>query len=63
MAQLENGHRAFAFASGMAALAVVTRLVKNGERIVTGDDIYGGTSRLLADVRFVSNCIHIFQIV
>lgn len=36
MAQLEGAHRAFAFASGMAALAVVTRLVKNGERIVTG---------------------------
>ena len=34
----------------MSALATVTRLVKNGERIVTGDDIYGGTSRLLAQV-------------
>ena len=26
------------------------RLVRTGERIVTGDDIYGGTSRLLAQV-------------
>ena len=41
---------AFAFSSGMSALMCVTRLVKCGERIVTGDDIYGGTSRLLAQV-------------
>ena len=41
---------AYAFASGMGALAAVTRLVSSGERIVTGDDIYGGTSRLLAEI-------------
>jgi len=34
----------------MAAIGVVTRLVKAGEHIVAGDDIYGGTSRLLAQV-------------
>jgi cystathionine beta-lyase len=34
----------------MGALAAVTRLVSAGERIVTGDDIYGGTSRLLAEI-------------
>jgi len=50
MAELEGADRSFAFASGMAALAVVTRLVANGERIVAGDDIYGGTSRLLSQV-------------
>ena len=50
MAALENADRAFAFSSGMSALMCVTRLVKCGERIVTGDDIYGGTSRLLAQV-------------
>ena len=50
MAALENADRAFAFSSGMSALMCVTRLVKSGERIVTGDDIYGGTSRLLAQV-------------
>ena len=49
-ADIEGATRAFAFSSGMSALATVTRLVKNGERIVTGDDIYGGTSRLLAQV-------------
>ena len=49
-ADIEGATRAFAFSSGMSALATVTRLVKSGERIVTGDDIYGGTSRLLAQV-------------
>lgn len=47
MAELEGATRGFAFSSGMSALMTVTRLVRTGERIVTGEDIYGGTSRLL----------------
>jgi cystathionine beta-lyase len=50
MAELDGGTRAFAFTSGMAALAVALRLVPAGGHIVTGDDIYGGTSRLLSRV-------------
>merc|ERR1719409_2233504 len=50
MAELEGGSRSFAFTSGMAALAVAMRLVPQGGHIVTGDDIYGGTSRLLQKV-------------
>lgn len=50
-AELEGGDRAFAFTSGMAALAAVCKLVKTGEHIVAGEDIYGGTSRLLMQVR------------
>ncbi len=34
----------------MAALSAVLRLVRNGEHVVAGDDIYGGTSRLLTRV-------------
>ncbi|KAF6248259.1 cystathionine beta-lyase [Scenedesmus sp. NREL 46B-D3] len=49
-AALEGGCRALAFTSGMAALAVATKLVSVGAHIVAGDDIYGGTSRLLAAV-------------
>jgi cystathionine beta-lyase len=49
-AALEGGCRALAFTSGMAALAVATKLVSVGGHIVAGDDIYGGTSRLLANV-------------
>ena len=50
MADLEGATRAFAFTSGMAALTVAMRLVPSGGHIVTGDDIYGGTSRLLSRV-------------
>jgi O-acetylhomoserine/O-acetylserine sulfhydrylase-like pyridoxal-dependent enzyme len=34
----------------MAALTAATRLVHSGQRILAGDDIYGGTSRLLSAV-------------
>lgn len=49
-AALEGGARALAFTSGMAALAVATKLVPAGGHIVAGDDLYGGTSRLLSRV-------------
>lgn len=42
-----SAQRAFAVSSGMAALDVITRLLKNGQEVVTGDDLYGGTNRLL----------------
>ncbi len=49
LADLEGGASAsaLAFSSGMAAITAVTRLVNAGERIVAGDDLYGGTYRLL----------------
>jgi cystathionine beta-lyase len=47
VAALEGGAFACAFGSGMAALVAVTRLVKAGEEILAGDDLYGGTVRLL----------------
>ncbi|HSU84619.1 MAG TPA: PLP-dependent aspartate aminotransferase family protein [Thermoanaerobaculia bacterium] len=50
IAALEGGRFACAFGSGMAALAAVTRLVKAGEEILAGDDLYGGTVRLLSKV-------------
>jgi hypothetical protein len=46
----QGASRSFAFASGMAALSAVLRLVRAGEHVVAGDDIYGGTSRLLTRV-------------
>lgn len=39
--------RAFAVASGMSALDVITRMLHPGDEIVAGLDLYGGTSRLL----------------
>ncbi len=50
LAALEGGRFACAFASGMAALVAVTRLVRGGEEILAGDDLYGGTVRLLSRV-------------
>ena len=47
LADLEDARYACAFASGMAALTSLTRIVKSGEEIIAGDDLYGGTVRLL----------------
>ncbi|OAY60566.1 cystathionine beta-lyase, chloroplastic isoform X2 [Manihot esculenta] len=50
LAKLDKADRAFCFTSGMAALAAVTHLVGNGQEIVAGDDLYGGSDRLLSQV-------------
>ncbi|KAI5067904.1 hypothetical protein GOP47_0016249 [Adiantum capillus-veneris] len=50
LAKLEGADKAFCFNSGMAALATVTHLARAGDEIVTGDDIYGGSDRLLSQV-------------
>lgn len=50
LAALEGGTKACAFASGMAALTALTRVLQVGEEIVAGDDLYGGTVRLLEQV-------------
>jgi cystathionine beta-lyase len=47
LADLEGAGYAFAFTSGMSALTALTRIVKAGEEIIAGDDLYGGTVRLL----------------
>ena len=51
LAELEAGAHACAFASGMAAITALTRLLKTGEEIIAGDDLYGGTVRLLEQLR------------
>lgn len=51
VADLESGTAAFAFASGLAAIATVLELLDAGAHIVATDDIYGGTFRLLERVR------------
>ena len=50
LADLKGARKAFAFSSGMAAITAVTRLAAPGDSIVAGDDLYGGTYRLLANV-------------
>ena len=44
-------HGGFAFASGMASIATVLELLDQGAHVVTMDDLYGGTNRLLNRVR------------
>ena len=47
IAQLENGKKGLAFASGMAAIASSLMLFKPGDHIVVCEDIYGGAFRIL----------------
>lgn len=51
VADLESGVQAFAFASGLAAIATVLELLDSGAHVIAGDDLYGGTYRLLERVR------------
>jgi cystathionine gamma-synthase len=51
LAALENGHRGFAFASGLAAEDTLLRAVcAPGDHAVVPDDAYGGTYRLFSKV-------------
>ncbi len=48
LASLEGGRRAFSFSSGLAAEDALLRAVlKPGDHIVLGNDVYGGTHRLI----------------
>jgi cystathionine beta-lyase/cystathionine gamma-synthase len=46
LASLEGGRFGLAYASGMAAIAGVTQLLRAGDHVVVADDLYGGTYRL-----------------
>ncbi len=50
LAQLEGGKAGFAFATGMAAETTVVHLLKAGDHVISGDDVYGGTYRLFQNV-------------
>jgi cystathionine gamma-synthase/cystathionine gamma-lyase len=47
LASLEGGEHGLAFASGMAASNAVLQLLKPGDHVLAGADLYGGTYRLL----------------
>jgi len=46
VADLEDGKAAFAFASGVAAIATVLELLEHGSHVIVCDDLYGGSFRL-----------------
>lgn len=50
IATLENGAKGYAFASGLAAIDAVIKLLKSGDEIIAVDDIYGGAFRLFTHV-------------
>jgi cystathionine beta-lyase/cystathionine gamma-synthase len=50
LACLEGGRHAFAFASGMAAINALMSLLKSGDHVVAGHNLYGGAFRLFEHV-------------
>ena len=50
IAQLETGTNGYAFASGLAAIDAVIKLLQSGDEIVAVDDIYGGAFRLFTRI-------------
>ncbi|MCL5273472.1 MAG: cystathionine gamma-synthase [Chloroflexi bacterium] len=50
IAALEGGAHGLAFSSGMAATDTVLRLLKPGDHVLAGNDVYGGTFRIFTRV-------------
>lgn len=50
IATLEGGKKGYAFASGLAAIDAVVKLLQSGDEIVAVDDIYGGAFRLFTQI-------------
>lgn len=50
IAALENAKHALCFSSGMGAIDAVIKLLRPGDEVITGDDLYGGTYRIFTKV-------------
>ncbi|MGI4835557.1 MAG: cystathionine gamma-synthase [Janthinobacterium lividum] len=50
LAALDGGQHGLAFASGMAAIDCVLRLLKPGDEVISTDDLYGGSYRIMTKV-------------
>ncbi len=50
IAALENAKHGLCFASGMGAVDAVMKLLKPGDEVLTGDDLYGGSYRLFTKI-------------
>ena len=50
IAKMEGGDAGFAFASGLAAVDAVLKLLKSGDEIIAVDDIYGGSFRIFTHI-------------
>lgn len=50
LASIENGKHGLAFASGMASIDAVIKLLEPGDEVISTNDLYGGTYRLFTKV-------------
>lgn len=50
IAALENGRHCVTFSSGMGATDAVMKLLRPGDEVITGDDLYGGSYRLFTRI-------------
>lgn len=50
LAALENGKFGLCFASGMAAIDAIVKLLKPGDEVLATDDLYGGTYRIFTKI-------------
>ena len=50
IAALENGKHALCFSSGMGATDAVMKLLRPGDEVITGDDLYGGSYRMFTQI-------------
>ena len=50
LAALENANYGLAFSSGMGATDAVMKLLKPGDEVITGNDLYGGSYRMFTKI-------------
>lgn len=50
LASIENGHYGLAFASGLASIDAIVKLLKPGDEVISTSDLYGGTYRLFSTI-------------
>src|SRR5882762_1373290 len=50
IASLENGKHCICFSSGMGATDAVMKLLRPGDEVITGDDLYGGSYRMFTKI-------------
>ncbi len=50
LAALENGNQAICYGSGLAATDAILKLLKPGDEVISTNDLYGGTYRLMQRV-------------
>src|SRR3954464_3966391 len=50
LAALENGKHGICFASGMAAIDTIIKMLKPGDEVISTNDLYGGSYRIFTKV-------------